>query len=170
MKEFQDLGAFASHLAMRAGRAVATFHAASEAVGQLVEKAAKDEMGTYQAAAGPFPAWAELAESTKEDRERQGYTPNDPLLRSGELRDSVSHEASTLEVVIGTPREEMIYLEFGTSKMPARPVFGPAVFNNREKIGAIIGFAAVTAVFNPGSGIMPVHAALGYNMRVGFNP
>lgn len=165
MNEFSDLGAFAAHLAKRAVKTVAVLQAASEAIGVLVEKTAKAEIGHYQEAVGPFPAWAELADSTKESRLAAGYTENDPLLASGELQESFSHQSTALEVIVGTPEEKMIYLEFGTSKMPPRPVLGPAVFTNKEKIEAIAGTAAMSAIFNSESGVMPVHEALGYNFK-----
>ena len=61
----------------------------------LVEEEAKAEIGTYQDQAGPFIAWPELADSTKEDRTRQGFTENDPGLRSGAMRDSIGTAIST---------------------------------------------------------------------------
>lgn len=161
MREFSDMGKFAAHLAKQAVIGVVALEAASEAIGRHVEKVAKAEFGHYQDEVGPFPAWPELADSTKEDRLKQGYTENDPLLRSGELRDTISHKSSALEVVIGSTDDVMIYHEFGTSKMPARPVLGPAAHNSKHVIEELVGAAIVTAVV----GGNPVHPALGYDFE-----
>lgn len=161
MKEFADLGKMSMHFLEQAVKSVVVLQAANEAIGAHIEKVAKAEFGEYQNAVGPFQAWAELAEATKDDRVAQGYTENDPLLRSGELRDSISHEASPLEAVIGSPDQVMVHQEFGTSKMPARPVLGPAAHNSKEIIEKIVGAAAVTAIV--GGSI--VHPALGYDFE-----
>lgn len=101
---------------------------------KIIEKAAKDEFGEYQPKVGSFNEWAELAESTKEDRLKKGFIENDLLLRTGQLRDSIEHEVKGLEAVIGSKDEVMVYQEFGTSKIPPRPVLGPATYRNKDKI------------------------------------
>lgn len=114
-----------------------------EKVAQHIERVAKDEFGLYQPAVGPFPAWAELAESTKEDRLNKGYDPDEPLLRTGQTRDSISHQVDGLDAVIGSPSQIMVYHEFGTEKIPPRPVLGPAAFRSKEQIKKLIGTAAL---------------------------
>jgi len=91
-----------------------------------IEETAKEEIGVYQPAYGPFDAWAQLAESTKADRFRQGYTEDDPLLRSGELRDSIQSEVVGLAAIVGTKSEIGLWQEVGTSHIPSRPFIGPA--------------------------------------------
>jgi HK97 gp10 family phage protein len=125
----------------------------------LIESTAKLEIGEYQPAVGPFPKWAELAEDTKIDRVQHGYPENEPLLRSGELRDSIKREVSDLEAVIGSESEIAAYQEFGTDKIPPRPFMGPALFNNREKIAKILGAAVAIGV----SGGQRAAASLGYD-------
>jgi hypothetical protein len=117
-----------------------------EDVGAVVEKRAKEEFGEYQPAIGPFQAWAELADSTKADRLRQGYSENDPLLRSGDLRDTISYEAHGLEVAIGSTDDKMVYHEFGTPKMPPRPVLGTAAFSSKAKVMKILERAAAIGI------------------------
>lgn len=147
MREFKDMGALANHFVMlSAGGFVLALHSGMEQIGAVIEKRAKEEIGNYQSAVGPFQAWPELADSTKDDRVRQGYTENDPLLRSGELRDSISHEAKGLEVAIGSTSDVMVYHEFGTSKMPPRPVLGTAAFSSKEKVIAILTRAAAIGI------------------------
>ena len=135
---------------------------ALERVAVKVERDAKAEFGVYQGAVGPFPAWAELAESTQQERARLGYAPNDPLLRDGTLRDSISHHVEELEAEIGSDSDIMEYQEFGTSKMPPRPVLGPALERNHEVIVKELGGAVVDGLI----GGTPIHASLGYGTTV----
>lgn len=139
MKEFGSLAQFAAHLvALEAGVALAAHHGLKK-VAVEIERTAKSEFGEYQPAVGGFGAWSPLAEATKADRVRKGYTPDDPLLRSGKLRGSVSHEVSWLEAVIGSDSDVMVYQELGTSKIPPRPVLGPAAERNKDTIERILG-------------------------------
>lgn len=65
-------------------------YAELEAAGTELQTVIQDQvLGHYQTATGPFGSWPELADSTKADRVRQGYTENDPLLRSGQMRDDI---------------------------------------------------------------------------------
>lgn len=88
-----------------------------------------------------------------------GYPADAPLEATGQMRDSISHKTHGLEAVIGSTDPKMVYHEFGTAKMPARPVMGPAVFRNKEFIRRTIGTAAVEGIV----GGRLIHAALGYN-------
>ena len=125
---------------------------ALERVAVKVEATAKDEFGVYQDAVGPFPAWAELAESTQEQRAQQGYTPNDPLLRRGDLRNSIGHEVEDLTAIIGSTSEIMEYQEFGTATIPPRPVLGPVA-------GVVLDF--------PGAHLVPARNCAGWCCRDG---
>lgn len=110
------------------------------AASQIMETA-RDEFGVYQKGIDEFVAWAPLAESTKAERTRLGYTPDDPLLRSGALQASVVYEVHGLDAVIGTPSQIGFWHEFGTSRMPPRPVFGPALARNMGFLGSVLGDA-----------------------------
>lgn len=128
-------------------------------VAQRIEDTARAEIGHYQDAIGPFPEWDPLAQSTEEDKARLGYPLDAPLLRTGETRDSFSHQVDGLEAVIGSTDEKLVFHELGTSKIPPRPVLGPAVERNGKFIKRIIGRAVVSG-FVGGSSI---HASLGYD-------
>lgn len=143
MKEFPDLMGLARHFGLSVGGLEKSLHEGLKQVAEAIEETAKEELGVYQDAIGPYPAWAPLAESTVADRIAKGFTPDDPLLRTGELRDSIVHEVHGLEAIIGSTDEVMEYMEFGTSKMPPRPVMGPALHHNAEKAQKLIGNAAV---------------------------
>src|ERR1700710_1503731 len=107
MKEFGSFGASATHLAGIAAHDAAVGHEMMERIAVSIEKKVKAKIGEYQEQAGPFVTWAELAESTKEDRSRQGYSDNDPGLRSGWMRDSIEHKSSITEAHVGSNDDKM---------------------------------------------------------------
>lgn len=146
MKQFDSLGAFAAHLVTAATAEVLALHKGLKAACVEVEKTAKGEIGTYQTAIGPFPAWAPLADSTEDQKARMGYPADSPLLASGDMQASYTNEVQGLEGVIGTNDEKALYDETGTTNMPPRPVLGPAVLHNRERIERLIGEAAVVGI------------------------
>lgn len=115
-----------------------------EAILRRIQRTARSEIGTYQSEAGPFPGWAPLAEATKEERVRLGYTEDDPLKRTGALEESIEKERKGLEGVVGSTADEMLFLEFGTSKMPPRPVLGPAAFRNKPWLIKLAAAAVVS--------------------------
>lgn len=163
MKEFKSLADFGAFTALALPVALLSEmrHGMAKSA-QLIETAAKREIGEYQPAAGAFPAWAELAESTKADRVAKGFSEDEPLLRTGDLRDSIKHEVSEFEAVIGSESDIAAYQEFGTDKIPPRPFMGPALFNNSERIAKILGAAVAIGV----SGGQRAAASLGYDHEI----
>jgi hypothetical protein len=125
-------------------------HRILEKAAVLVEKRAKEKVGEYQEQAGPFVAWQELADATKEGRLKQGYTEDDPGLRSGEMRDSIEHEVQVPEAHVGSDDDKLVWFELGTSKQPPRSVLGGAVVDEMEKIIEIVGESAVAALVGQG--------------------
>lgn len=160
--EFKNLGSLALHLAGKEAALLASLHAGLEKCAKRVEQTAKAEIGHYQAGIGPFPAWADLAESTEEHKAKMGYPPDSPLLASGSMRASITHTTSILEAVIGSTDPKMVFHEFGTPKMPARPVMGPALLTNKEFIRRTLGAATVAGLI----GGQAIHASLGYNDKI----
>ena len=157
MREFASLGSFAAYLLERDVAVAVALEEGLKKAAEHVEKVAKDEFGEYQPAVGGFPAWAELADSTKAQRVALGYSENDPLLRSGELRDSIGHEVAGLEAVVGSTDDVMVYQELGTETIPPRPVLGPAAIRSEAVIQRMIGEAAVLGIL----GVSQLPAALG---------
>lgn len=145
-REFSSMAALAVHLAGAAVALDAAAHHGLEKCAELIEKTAKDEIGTYQPEVGPFPAWAPLADATVADRVANGYSPDEPLLRTGDLRDSIKHEVQGLEAVVGSQSDIAAYQEFGTRTIPPRPFIGPAAFRNGESIKRIVGAVALHAL------------------------
>lgn len=157
--EFKSLGSLALHMAAAEVAILKGLEEGLERCAVKIETTAKDEIGFYQPAAGPFEAWADLADSTEAEKVRKGYPSDAPLEATGEMRDSIEHKVSGLEAVIGSTDPKMVYHEFGTLRMPARAVMGPAVFRNREYIRRVLGHATVRGLFHG----QPIHASLGYD-------
>lgn len=162
-RHFGSLGEMALFLAARPAEIALELHHGLEQIGERVEATARAEFGHYQDEAGPFPGWPELADATKDDRVSKGFPENEPLLRTGETRDSMSHHVdnAALDVVIGSTDEKMPWFEFGTSRMPARPVVGPAAFRNKLFIQRKVGEAVVVGLV----GGELIHEALGYGIK-----
>ena len=158
MREFRSLGDFAGHLlTLQAAEAIA-LHKGLERCALAVEGSAKAAIGFYQPGVGPFPTWELLADSTEAEKARLGYEEGAPLLREGELRDSISHEVTALEAAIGTSSDVGLYQEIGTATIPPRPFLGPAMLHNSARIQRILGGAAVSGLL----GGEAIHASLGY--------
>lgn len=138
MKTFTPKG-FAAYMAEGVAASAEAMRLSLDLVGKSITKEAKEEIGNYQPAMGEFQAWAQLADATKKDRVRKGFSENEPLLRTGALRDSISYNVHGLNVTIGSTSDIMVYQEFGTSKIPARPVLGTALYKNKDKIVEFLG-------------------------------
>lgn len=149
MKEF-TLESFVAHLASMSVAVVAEEHHALERAAKMVEAEAKREIGQYQDAAHPFAPWSELAESTKTDRIAQGYSENDPGLRSGAMRDSIQHAVLEHEAHVGSDDDKMVWFELGTSKQPPRSVLGTALVHKTEEVVEVLGDSLITALVGEG--------------------
>ena len=82
-------------------------------------------------------AWAPLAESTIEEKQRLGYTgkvsATDPLLRTGEYRASIQvGEVTPDHSIVGTDDPIAPFQEHGTATIPPRPAIGAAVFQEEH--------------------------------------
>lgn len=143
----EGFGEAALHFAHRAAVSTHFLQEGLEHIGHAIEHAAKEMHGHYQQAHGPHPAWAQLAQSTQDERVRLGYTANDPLLRSGQMQRDISHGVDGLDVVIGSVNEHAPVHELGSrdGTIPPRPTLGPAAFLNKELISRYAGNAAVNA-------------------------
>jgi hypothetical protein len=159
VKEFRSFAAFAGHLIERSAVTAISLRSGLKAAAVAVERTAKEEIGQYQPQVGPFPAWEPLAESTVADRVSQGFSPDEPLLRAGDLKNSISHSVEGLEALVGSTSDVAIYQEMGTLRIPPRPFLGPAAMRNEHKILEAAGAAAVSGIV----GGEPIAAALGYD-------
>ena len=167
MKHFDSFGAFALHLATRTTEVRHEVERGLESAAERIEATARSEFGVYQPAQGPFPAWDPLGDATQAERAMLGFTPNDPLLRAGDLQAAVTHEVDRgdLSAVVGVPDgklgDVMVAQELGTSRIPPRPVLGPAAYRNKEAIRKLVGAAVVAGIV----GADQIHASLGYDFE-----
>jgi hypothetical protein len=103
---------------------------------------------------------AHLAPFTQEERVSLGYTPDDPLLRTGELlRDNVERFSAPGVAAAGSPEVINAYHEVGYThnwtgnRVPPRPVFKIGLQDSELEVieiveaacGAILGFGPVAA-------------------------
>lgn len=146
MKQFGDMASFAAHLATMAVAVKKTERTILDRVGKQVKKRAKGKLGEYQDAAPPFAGWAELADSTKADRAKQGYPEDEPLLRSGEMRESIGHKVQGNEVTIGSDSDIAVYQELGTEHIPPRSFLGGAMAEELPRLKEILGEETVAAL------------------------
>lgn len=107
-------------------------HNMLEYAGQVVEDEAKRLLGTYDYS----PRWAELADATKEDRLRQGFSENEPGKRTGEMSDSIHHQVERARhtVHIGSDNDKLVWFELGTVKQPPRTVLKGALLNVSDQL------------------------------------
>lgn len=137
MKEFNSFGSFARHLMVVAAVGEEVTHHLAEKSAEIIQKDAQKRIGEYQDYEGPFNSWAPLADSSKADRVAKGFPEDEPLLRTGDLRDSIEVKARGNEAVIGSVGDIALYQEVGTDKIPPRPFLGPAGFASKLPIGEL---------------------------------
>lgn len=183
MTEFSSVGEFIAHLGRIGPAAQLTVNRGFHHAVEVVWEESRHEIGTYQDEAGPFPAWAPLAETTLAGwddahghhypgKEELGYAPPDnPLLRTGELRDAIEMAVTQNHGVVGVPSRVVgngtpedpardvgdvaTELELGTRHMPPRSFLGRALFVKTQEVVAIIGHAVIQGL--AGKPFSPVH-------------
>lgn len=157
MREMTLTG-FIAHLTVAQAMVNTTNRSALEQAARVVEREAKAEIGKYQTQAGPFAGWAELAQSTKDDRVRKGFSENEPGLRTGDMRDSIGHAVGRNEAVVGSNDDKLVWFELGTSKQPPRSVLGIAAVHKGPEVARILGQGAVKSLVGQGvfGGRLPI--------------
>lgn len=145
MREF-TLAGFAGHLTMLAAEMAIHEHEGLEKAAVIIENEAKASLGHYQDQAGPFAAWAELAEATKTDRASQGFPDNEPELRTGAMGLTIEHTVVGSEAYIGSDDQILEYQELGTAKMPPRSILGGAAVRKTNEVLVTLGTEVVGAL------------------------
>ncbi len=124
-----NLTGFAALLAHIAVEVDGSQREALKRAAEILEEDAKDAIGSYRY------GWPQLAEATKRDRVAKGFPENEPLLRTGEFRDSIGHVVvGDSDAYVGTNDARGKLFELGTRHMPPRPVFGGAVMAKGPEI------------------------------------
>lgn len=114
----------------------------TETIATAAQERAQAKIGHYQQGIEAFPAWAPLADSTLAEKRRLGFAPPDnPLLRTGELRESIEKRVDRLagQAQVGSNSDVMVYQELGTKTIPPRPVLGPTGAEVMQTIEKLIG-------------------------------
>lgn len=112
---------------------------AMERACRIVEDESKRVIGTYDY------AWPQLKPSTQAERVSRGFSANDPLLRTGDMRDSISHTVVVLgfaeDIVgyVGSNSMIAVYQELGTNKIPPRSFLGGAARAKEHEVAEEIG-------------------------------
>jgi hypothetical protein len=112
-------------------------HRILERCGKLVTHEVYRVIGTYEY------GWPQLAETTQDERASQGFEPNDPLLRTGRMRDTIWYKVGHDEVQIGSDDKILAWQELGTSRIPPRPVLEGALKQKTPEVLKVIGRAVV---------------------------
>jgi HK97 gp10 family phage protein len=90
---------------------------------------------------------AQLADAVRARlSEPAGGAHDAPWLHTGELRDSIGHQADGLEAAVGSTSDVALYQELGTARLPPRPFLAPAAAENGEAIAQAAGQAVFDAL------------------------
>ena len=97
-----------------------------------VAEECRSAIGTYRY------GWEPLADATMEERSRRGYPADEPLLVTGELRNSIEWNCDEHRGYVGSDNPKMIWHEWGTRDIPARPVLGPSIEAARPAVEKVL--------------------------------
>lgn len=129
-----DILAFVTHLVATAEHLDHGKHAALDRAGAIVEKAAKDAIGTYAF------GWPPLAPSTLAKK-----AADTPLLETGELRDSYGHRVGDDFVDVGSDNKKAVWHELGTPTIPPRSVLVSAAMQEEAEVVKVLGSPLTSA-------------------------
>lgn len=113
---------------------------------RMMAKVSKNIIGHEQS------SWAPLAPATIAQKAKG----NTPLLETGEYKASITWEAPFWEGVnvcagwIGTNDPKAVWQEFGTARIPPRPVFGLVAMGRGEQAAQIVGASVASAMIHGG--------------------
>jgi phage gpG-like protein len=143
MASFTSLGAFAAHMTGMIAHVEHAKHAALEEAAKIVEKGAKENIGTYNL------GWPQLAEATQKERVARGFSANDPLLRKGDLRDSIGHTVGHDEAHVGSNLDVAVWQELGTKRIPPRSFLMGTAVQKEDQIKHLVGHKTVAVLIKP---------------------
>ncbi|MGX9431765.1 HK97 gp10 family phage protein [Bradyrhizobium sp. LeoA1S1] len=140
-----------------------------EAVGpKIVERACQIVQKKAKAAIGKeHDAWAPLAESTIHDKQDHGFPVPKPLLRTGEMRDSIEYTVAGHQGAVGSNLDIAVYQELGTKKIPPRSFLVSSAISSEDKIHRMAGAATVAALSGHGRHARDVRELLHLLHRAG---
>lgn len=131
-----ELGEFAAAMMHAAAHIPLAMAHGLEKGCRIIEKEAKAAIGTYKY------GWPALGPAAVD---KHGDTP---LLDTGEMRDSITHNCDHHEGYVGSDDNKLLWQEFGTSRgIPPRPVMGGAVEAKGHEAAEAIGGHVFAEVF-----------------------
>jgi hypothetical protein len=107
---------------------------------KIIQKKAKVAIGKEH------ELWAPLAESTIADKAHHGFPTPKPLLRTGELRDSIEYTVHGLQGCVGSDLDIAVYQELGTSRIPARSFLVSSAISSEDKIHRMAAATTIAAL------------------------
>jgi hypothetical protein len=140
MEKLFTLAGFAAELHAIEKDLVATGPKIIERACKIVQKKAKAAIGKNH------EMWPPLAASTIADKQRHGFKTPAPLLRTGELRDSIEYTVHGLEGAVGSDDPVAVYQELGTSRIPARSFLVSSAISSEHQIANMAAAATIGAL------------------------
>jgi phage gpG-like protein len=120
-RSFNSIGEFVAFMSRQVATLPKAQHHALEEGAAIVLKEAKSYPGEYQ------KGWPALADATKDARTLAGHEPNEPLLVTGELRESYADKViDAHHAAVGSDDDKAVWQEMGTPTIPQRPVLALA--------------------------------------------
>jgi len=117
---------------------------------RIVQKQAKEAIGK------DHEMWAPLKAATIADKARKGYATPKPLLRTGELRDSIQYQVHGHEGAVGSDLDRAVWQELGTSRIPPRSFLVSSAIASEDRIHRMAGAVAVGALSGHGRNVRDV--------------
>jgi hypothetical protein len=113
---------------------------------EMVAAAAKDRIGKTHS------DWPALSPETIADRVKKGFAPNEPGLRTGQMRDSIgiTIAPSGLEASVGSNDPHLLWFELGTSKQPPRSVLVAGAQSVEDRIHTMAARATIAVLAGRG--------------------
>jgi hypothetical protein len=137
--EFKDPAAFKDALRKRLkvteGKENSAVEKGLYVAAEFLNEKAKEMFGHYQ------DGWDELTQATRKDRVKKGFTENDPLYRTGDLKEHSKFSVEGRRAVVGNTSQIMVYQEKGTMStgwhgakgIPPRPVYLIVYHKHKEE-------------------------------------
>ena len=173
MREFADITSFLRFAAGLTPATEAAGHRGVEFGAEIIRDAAKHAIGRENMSAGPFGAWEPLSDATMDGfyatgigdvpgKTELGYvnqiSTQDPLLRTGELYQSIECSSEGNKAAIGSDMDIAVYQELGTPDarfpIPPRSFLGLGAAREAESVADLIATHMVRAI----AGMAPSNA------------
>jgi hypothetical protein len=120
----------------------------------MIQKKAKAAIGK------DHEMWPPLAASTIYDKEHKGYAVPKPLLRTGEMRDSIQYTVEGNQGCVGSNDPKAVWQELGTSRIPPRSFLRSSAISSEDRIHRMAAAATVGALLGYGHNVRDIRELL----------